>query len=138
MKGIRCLKSWAHVSLAVAGIVLAVSSCAPGAGSSAFWSGFWEGYNGSTGTPANSETYANSYAATNTYGTVESRIASDFSGLQYGNIYALANGQAWEQTEYYYHYRYAYRPRVTIYSSYGSYKMLVEGISHPVTVRRLR
>lgn len=113
--------------MAVCGLAIATTGCAPGAGSSAFWGGFWEGYNGASG--------ASSYSA---YGTIESTITNDFTGLQGGNVYALANGQIWEQTEYYYWYRYAFRPDVIIYSDYGTYKMKVEGISHAVTVRRLR
>lgn len=113
--------------LAAYSLVIVTTGCAPGAGSSEFWSGFWEGYNG---TPS-----ASSYS---TYGTIESTITNNFSGLQGGNVYSLANGQIWEQTEYYYWYRYAFRPRVVIYSSYGTYKMMVEGIDRAVTVRRLR
>ena len=106
---------------------LSITACAPGPGASGFWGGFWEGYNESAG---NTSPY--------TYGAVESRITSDFDGLDRGNVYLLANGQVWEQTEYYYWYWYAYRPKVVIYSSYGVHKMVVEGIGHSVTVRQLR
>ena len=109
---------------------LALAGCAPTAGSRAFWDGFWQGY---TGTPSTG-TYSSPY----TYGTVESVITSDFQRLAHGEVFVLANGQVWEQTEYYTWYWYAFRPRVIIYSSYGSYKMTVAGIDHAVTVRRLR
>jgi len=120
---------WRLASLcaAVSLTALVLVGCAPS--SSTFWGGFWDGYNQSAGV---------SSSAPHTYGTVQSAITSDFSGLQYGNVYVLANGQIWEQVEAYYWYWYAYYPRVTIYSSYGAYKMQVSGIDRAVTVKRLR
>lgn len=102
-------------------LTLISTSCVPG---SAFWDGFWEGYSGAT--------------HSSTPGVVETTVISSFTGLSQGNVYTLGNGQIWEQTEYYQWYWYAYYPRVIIYSSYGVYKMKVEGIDHAVTVRRLR
>lgn len=118
------------IATVLCGLGVVFTACAPGPGSAAFWGGFWEGYSGSTSTGI--------YSGSNSTGTVQSIITSDFDGFQYGNIYVLANGQVWEQTQVYYWYRYAYRPRVAIFSSYGSYKMQVEGSSLAVTVRRLR
>lgn len=48
------------------------------------------------------------------------------------------NGQAWQQTEFYTWYYYAYSPQVVIFPSRGVMKMLIEGTSHPVTVQRIR
>ena len=48
------------------------------------------------------------------------------------------NGQIWQQTEYYYHYRYAFMPKVLIYRSDGGYKMKVDGVDKAVGVDRLR
>lgn len=115
--GIR--RRFAFLAVFVSIAVLA-TGCAPG-----FWGGFWEGYAGAGGS-----VYA--------YTPIDSYISSDFDGLQQGNIYVLANGQVWEQTEYYFYYHYAYRPRVRIYSSYGSYRMQVEGVNRAVTVVRRR
>jgi hypothetical protein len=97
-----------------------LSACAPG---------FIEGFNNAY--------YGPGYVAQPS-SAFEGRITSSFTGFKHGNVYVLANGQVWEQTEYYYWYWYAYSPRVLIYPSYGSSKMLVEGIDHPVTVRRIR
>jgi len=122
-------RKWGSGAIILAG-ALALTGCAPTAGSSAFWDGFWQGY---TDTPSTS-TYSSPY----TYGTVESYITSDFQRLAHGEVFVLANGQVWEQTEYYTWFWYAFRPRVIIYSDYGSYKMAVAGIDHVVSVRRLR
>ena len=70
---------------------------------------------------------------------VESRITSDFSGLELNNVFTLANGQIWRQTEPYIYIRIAVMPRVTIYpSESGVMKMQVEGITRPVTVELLK
>lgn len=102
--------------------VLWLAACTPSA-SDAFWGGFYSGYYGTTST---------------TTGAVQSNIVSRFNGFSHGNVYQLANGQIWQQTEFYSWYWYAYRPEVVIYSSYGTYRMLVQGIDHEVTVTRLR
>lgn len=68
---------------------------------------------------------------------IESTIISDFSGLEYGNIYELANGQIWQQTEYYIWYWYWFYPGVLIWNDGGIYRMKVEGIDHPVMVKKI-
>jgi len=68
---------------------------------------------------------------------IESTIISDFNGLEYGNIYELANGQIWQQTEYYIWYWYWFYPGVLIWNDGGIYRMKVEGIDHPVMVKRI-
>lgn len=101
-------------------LAVLTTGCAPG-----FWDGFWEGYAGAGGWGY-------------TYTPIESYVSSDFDGLQRGNIYVLANGQVWEQTEYYFYYNFAYRPRVRIYMSHGTYLMRVEGVNRAVAVVRRR
>lgn len=68
---------------------------------------------------------------------IESTIISDFNGLEYGNIYELANGQIWQQTEYYIWYWYWFYPEVLIWNDGGIYWMKVEGIDHPVMVKMI-
>ena len=68
---------------------------------------------------------------------IESTIISDFNGLEYGNIYELANGQIWQQTEYYIWYWYWFYPGVLIWNDGGIYWMKVEGIDHPVMVKKI-
>lgn len=70
--------------------------------------------------------------------TIETTIVSTFGGLNAGNIYKLANGQIWEQTEPWIWVWVWVNPQVIIYSAPGGYKMKVEEIEHPVFVRRVK
>jgi hypothetical protein len=45
----------------------------------------------------------------------------------------LTDGSVWQQAEYYYQYRYAYRPKVELVGG----KMLVDGMRKAVRVRRV-
>ena len=69
---------------------------------------------------------------------VESFIISDFDGLEYGNIYKLANGQIWEQTEAWIWVWVWVNPKVIIWNDGGISRMKVEGIDHPVSVTRIK
>lgn len=69
---------------------------------------------------------------------IESYIISDFDGLDHGNIYKLANGQIWEQTEYWIWVWVWVNPKVLIWNDGGIYRMKVEGIDHPVMARRIK
>jgi hypothetical protein len=68
---------------------------------------------------------------------IKSQIDGEFSGWEGDTLVKLVNGQVWQQAEYWYHYHYAYMPRVTITTD-GGYKMAVEGISKSVRVERLK
>jgi hypothetical protein len=68
---------------------------------------------------------------------IKSQIDGEFNGWEGDTLVKLVNGQVWQQTEYWYHYHYAYMPRVTITSD-GGYKMSVEGIGKSVRVERLK
>jgi S1-C subfamily serine protease len=69
---------------------------------------------------------------------IESQIDGDFEGWEGETIVKLTNGQIWQQTEYYYHYRYAFMPTVLVYPSAGGYKMKVDGIDRAVGVTQLK
>jgi len=69
---------------------------------------------------------------------IESTIISDFNGLEYGNIYKLANGQIWEQTEAWIWIWVWVNPSVMIWNDGGVYKMKVDQIDHAVMVRRIK
>ncbi|GEM_PF-447871 len=73
-----------------------------------------------------------------TISTIETQIDSDFKGWDGQTIVKLANGQVWQQSEYYYHYHYAFRPNVVIYRSGSGYKMKVDGVDRAVGVTRLK
>jgi hypothetical protein len=69
---------------------------------------------------------------------IRSTIRGEFTGWSGDTIFALDNGQLWQQAAYSYHYHYAYRPRVTIVQTGAGYIMQVEGVSETLRVRRLR
>ncbi len=60
-------------------------------------------------------------------------IEGSWTGWSGDTVVALTDGSVWRQTEYHYEYHYAYRPRVTISGG----KMIVEGMSRPISVQRL-
>ena len=67
----------------------------------------------------------------------ESFIVSKFDGLEYGNLYQLANGQVWEQVESWIWIWVWVNPGVLIWNDGGVYRMKVENIDHAVAVRRV-
>ena len=69
---------------------------------------------------------------------IESTIISDFDGLEYGNIYKLANGQIWEQTEAWIWVWVWVNPSVMIWNDGSVFKMKVEQIDHAVAVRQMK
>lgn len=70
--------------------------------------------------------------------TIESKIDGSFEGWRGDTIVKLTNGQIWQQVSYYYWYRYSYMPKVYIFYSNNSYKMIVDGIDKPITVMQLK
>jgi len=71
-------------------------------------------------------------------GVIETQIDGDFEGWEGETIVKLMNGQIWQQSEYYYHYHYAFMPKVIIYRSGGGYKMKIDGIEKSVGVIQLK
>ena len=69
--------------------------------------------------------------------TVESRVDEEFNGWTGETIVKLRNGQIWQQSQFYYYYRYAYAPNVIVYPIDGVMKMKVEGVAEAVPVRLL-
>ena len=69
---------------------------------------------------------------------IESQIDGEFEGWQGETVVKLMNGQIWQQVEYWYHYHYAYMPRVLIVRNGAGYRMKVEGIEKAVGVERLK
>ena len=68
---------------------------------------------------------------------IESRIEGEFEGWDGETIFKLANGQIWQQVSFAFTYHYAFRPKVTIIKTHGAYKMLVDGVSGTIFVKRL-
>lgn len=64
------------------------------------------------------------------------RIKGASRGYHRDAVFRLANGQVWQQARYRYHYRYAFRPEVKLFTD-GGYQMLqIDGIDEAVVVRR--
>jgi len=68
---------------------------------------------------------------------IETCINGTFLGWDGYTVFPLCNGQVWEQAEYSYRYRYAYRPDVTIVYTSSGYLMFVEGMSDSISVKRV-
>jgi hypothetical protein len=69
---------------------------------------------------------------------IESQIDGDFEGWEGQTIIKLINGQIWQQTEYFYHYHYAFMPKVLIFNVGGTYKMKVDGVDKAISVTQLK
>lgn len=61
-------------------------------------------------------------------------VTGSWSGWDGDTIVKLTDGSVWEQAEYHYEYRYAYRPTARIEGDV----MFVDGMTRGVRVRRLR
>ncbi|MBC9822843.1 hypothetical protein [Terrabacter sp. MAHUQ-38] len=60
-------------------------------------------------------------------------VDGSWSGWDGDTIVQLTDGSVWRQDEYHYEYRYAHRPKATVSNG----KMLVEGMSRAIRVRKL-
>jgi hypothetical protein len=69
---------------------------------------------------------------------ISTQIAGDFNGFDDDNVYALDNGQVWQQTSATYDYQYAYRPHVYIFSHRGDWTMRVDDVEDSITVQQLK
>lgn len=61
------------------------------------------------------------------------QVVSDWTGWSGDTVVKLSDGSTWQQVEYAYEYRYAYRPSVIINGD----QMAVDGMTRAVRVRRL-
>ncbi len=61
-----------------------------------------------------------------------------FNGWNGKIVFPLANGQAWQQSAYAYHYQHVYRPGALIYLSKGEWKLKVDGVHEAVRVTRIK
>ena len=57
------------------------------------------------------------------------------TGFDGESVFVMTDGSIYRQTEYFYHYRYQYRPKVTIVNDR---EIVLPGISKAVRVERLR
>ena len=68
---------------------------------------------------------------------IETQIDGTFNGWDGETVWKMTNGQIWQQSEYAYHYGYAYRPNVTIVKTSTGYVMMIDGESERVRVKPL-
>ncbi|MBK1782586.1 hypothetical protein JHL22_15340 [Advenella sp. WQ 585] len=68
----------------------------------------------------------------------EVTIDGEFNGWNGETLIKLTNGQIWQQTDYFYFYRYAFMPKAIIYKDGSRYKMKIEGVDKSVGVERLK
>ncbi len=61
------------------------------------------------------------------------QVEDSWEGWQGNTIVRLTDGSVWRQEEYYYEYRYAYRPYVTLSNNI----MHVDGMNRSIRVRRI-
>lgn len=60
-------------------------------------------------------------------------VKGSWSGWKGDTVVTLTDGSKWKQAEYYYEYRYAYRPEAAIVGG----EMFVAGMNRAVRVRRV-
>ncbi|WP_017931523.1 hypothetical protein [Robiginitomaculum antarcticum] len=88
--------------------------------------------------PTSANYKSNSTCPTSTRKLVETRIDGEFEGWDGETIFKMSNGQIWQQSEYNYHYRYAYRPEVFLFKDNGRWKMKVDGVDKALGVECLQ
>jgi hypothetical protein len=68
----------------------------------------------------------------------ESEIEGEFHGWSGNTLFALSNGQVWQQSSNGLARCYARSPKVLIYRSGPAIKMYVKGVDHTICVKRVR
>ena len=71
-------------------------------------------------------------------GMIETHIRGNFEGWDGDTVFILDNGQIWQQSSYAYTYHYAFRPKVFIFPAAGGHKMIVEGVSGSIQIKRIK
>ena len=75
---------------------------------------------------------------TESFDIFESKIDGEFRGWSGNTLFALVNGQVWQQSSYDLTRHFANSPKVLIYRSGPAIKMHVEGVDHTIFVKRIR
>jgi len=75
---------------------------------------------------------------TDSFDIFESKIDGEFRGWSGNTLFALVNGQIWQQSSDDLTYHHANSPRVLIYRSGPAIKMHVEGVDRTIFVKRIR
>lgn len=70
---------------------------------------------------------------------IESRLVGTFDGWDGGTLFELENGQIWQQRiDEKQKYTPKENPKVTVYKSFGGYRMRFEGYNQSCAVKRVR
>jgi len=77
-------------------------------------------------------------AGPDSFDIFESEIEGEFHGWSGNTLFALANGQIWQQSSNGLARHYAYSPKVVIYRSGPAIKMHVKGVEHTICIKRIR
>ena len=77
-------------------------------------------------------------ADSDSFDIFESEIDGEFHGWSGNTLFALANGQIWQQSSNGLAHHHAYSPKVVIYRSGPAIKMHVRGVDHTICVRRIK
>lgn len=67
--------------------------------------------------------------------TKTKRLKGASTGFDGSTVFLLEDGTIYEQSQYYYRYKYAYRPKVTVINDRA---IVIDGIPKKVRVDRLR
>jgi hypothetical protein len=76
--------------------------------------------------------------AADSFDIFESKIDGEFHGWSGNTLFALANGQIWQQASYALTHHYAYSPNVVIYRSGTAIKMKVDGVDQTISIKRIK
>jgi hypothetical protein len=76
--------------------------------------------------------------ASESFDIFESKIEGEFHGWSGNTLFALANGQIWQQSSYALTRHFAHSPKVVIYRSGTAVKMKVEGVDHTIVIKRIK
>jgi hypothetical protein len=76
--------------------------------------------------------------AADSFDIFESKIDGEFHGWTGNTLFALVNGQIWQQSSNGLARHHAYSPKVMIYRSGPAIKMHVEGLDPTIIVRRIK
>jgi hypothetical protein len=76
--------------------------------------------------------------AADSFDIFESKIDGEFHGWSGNTLFALSNGQIWQQTSYALTRHYAYSPKVVIYRSGTAIKIKVDGVDQTICIKRIK
>lgn len=77
-------------------------------------------------------------APTDNPGTIETRMAGDFTGWDGSTVFQFTNGQLWRQASFGTLHHFQRSPQVTLVATGSGWRLQVEGVPQSIRVRRIR